>query len=399
MQDYENKLVKAILVKPEIYSNNKDVLVLNDLFQNRYNKFLWQNILEYQEKYNGIPTQEGLRHKIKMEIANEQQLKIILDHLDLNILPLHIEEHELNYIEDKIKDHAKENLIRKHFDKAGTYSAQELGNVLDTIHKLATTEKKFKIVNLWDEYSNAEREVIPTNLELIDEYGIAKGEIGLIMATTGVGKSVFLGYVANNFMLNGYKVLHIVFEGSTDNYLKAHRVKLKNPSPEDLKLGGKYHNLKIVQMKSHQTSVRDIEDLIRSCAKDNFIPDVLVIDYLDCITINNQKEGWVNDIAIINELEHLAQKHNLAIWSAVQANRSGINRELELSNISGSISKAQKATLILALSRNEVQQQDNTADIRVLKNRTGLKRASLNCLWNPDKMEIQMPITKDLFLG
>jgi replicative DNA helicase len=151
-------------------------------------------------------------------------------------------------------------------------------------------------------------------------------------------------------------------------------------------------------MKANQTSVKDIEDLIRSCGKDNFIPDALVIDYLDCIVINNNKDGWVNDISIINDLEHLAQKHNLAIWSAVQANRSGINRDLELSNISGSISKAQKATLILALSRNEIQEEENRADVRVLKNRTGLKRASHNCIWNPSRMQIVMPITKEVLL-
>jgi replicative DNA helicase len=398
MQDYENKLVKAILVKPEIYSNNKEVLNLKDLFQNRYNKFLWQNIQEFHEKYSAIPTEEVLRDKIKIEVANEGQLKIVLDHLDLNITPLEIEEPELLYIEDRIKHQVKENYMRTHINKIDSYSAQELGNVIDTIQKLTTTEKRYEIINLWDEITNDEREVIPTNLELIDEFGVAKGEIGLLMAGTGVGKSVFLSFIANNFMLAGHKVLHIVFEGSKNHYLKAHRIKLNNPSTEDLKLGGKFHNLKIVKMKANQTSVKDIEDLIRSCGKDNFIPDALVIDYLDCIVINNNKDGWVNDISIINDLEHLAQKHNLAIWSAVQANRSGINRDLELSNISGSISKAQKATLILALSRNEIQEEENRADVRVLKNRTGLKRASHNCIWNPSRMQIVMPITKEVLL-
>jgi hypothetical protein len=114
--------------------------------------------------------------------------------------------------------------------------------------------------------------------------------------------------------------------------------------------------------------------------------------------MNNKNETWKNDIYIINDMEHLSQKYQIAIWTAVQANRSGISKELTLENTSGSISKVQKASLVISLSRNEFQEEDNRADVRVLKNRTGQKRASLNCVWNPKTMEIQLPITKETFL-
>jgi hypothetical protein len=97
-------------------------------------------------------------------------------------------------------------------------------------------------------------------------------------------------------------------------------------------------------------------------------------------------------------MEHLAQKYQMAIWTAVQANRSGVNKELSIENIAGSISKAQKATVLLALTRNPIQEEANVADVRVIKNRTGKKSVSLNSPWNPTTMHIELPITPEYTL-
>jgi hypothetical protein len=113
---------------------------------------------------------------------------------------------------------------------------------------------------------------------------------------------------------------------------------------------------------------------------------------------NGGKEIWQNDIKIINELEHICQKYQVGLWTAIQANRSGVNKELTIENVSGSIQKAQKASLVLALTRNLDQEQNNTADVRILKNRFGAKEMSLNCVWNPNEMNIELPITEDNLL-
>jgi hypothetical protein len=97
-------------------------------------------------------------------------------------------------------------------------------------------------------------------------------------------------------------------------------------------------------------------------------------------------------------MEHLAQKYEIAIWSAIQANRSGISKPIELDNVSGSIAKVQKASMVLALTRTPIQEEQNLADVRVLKNRTGRKAQTINCPWNPSTMEIAMPICQDVLL-
>lgn len=396
MNDYERKLIAAFFIEPNIYFQNKNHLDLNQVFNNKYNKHFLQLINEYHQEYDGFPSVEVVNDIIQREHQGEVQ-KRLLDHFQ-GITDLKIDEAELRYIEDRIPSQIKENIIRTTQENAHKLSTDELKNRIEQIYTLSSTKKNFEIRNLWDDLNDIERIPIPTQLELIDEFGVAKGELGILLASTGVGKSVFLSYLANNFMLGGYKVLHIVFEGSIEQYHKAHLTKLKNPSQDELRCEVQYQNLKLVKMRANQTSVKDVEELIKSCITDGFIPDCLVIDYLDCIVIRNNSKNWENDIQIINDMEHLSQKYQVVIWTAVQANRSGTRTELSVENISGSITKAQKATMILALTRTPQQEEQNQADVKVIKNRTGNKRESINCVWNPKQMIIELPISHEVFL-
>jgi hypothetical protein len=394
MEDFENKMLKAVLNKPNILIKNIGVISREELFVNRYNKYILKSMIEYYEKYGEVPTIEFLCSIIHSDNANEKIVKMMLDHLLLVIEPIVLTEAEMSYLEDNIKKRLSENIISKATNNLQKLSTEDKEKVLSDVVYLEQENPEYEIVYLWEELEEETRQPIPTGLPLIDEYGIAKGEIGLLMAGTGVGKSVFLTYLANNFMLGGYKTLHIVFEGHRNTYLRAHRTKLNNPSTEQLKKGKTISNLRLVQMKSNKTTTKDIELLINTSIQEGFIPDVIVLDYVDCLVGSNKKEIWQNDISIMNDLEHISQKYNIALWSAVQANRSGLNKDLEINNVSGSISKAQKASFILALTRNPLQAEDNKASIVVIKNRFGVCRASYDCIWNPSKMIIQLPINE-----
>jgi replicative DNA helicase len=396
--EFENSLLKAILSKPVILMRNTELLSKEELFSNKYNKFIFTNILEYFQVYKEVPRIEFLKQKIKSEIDNSSQLTIIMDHLEINIEPIQLTESEIDFLEGQIKIKLKDNILTNAMRKIDKLTPDQIENIVEDVSKLNSNEKKYTIKMIWDELESETRQPIPTGLELIDEFGIAKGELGLLIASTGVGKSVFLSFIANNFMKLNYKTLHIVFEGNINTYLSMHRRKLNNPTSEQLKNGTTTNNLRIIQMTSNVSTVKDVENLVKQFIVEGFVPDVLVIDYVDCLVGSNKKEIWQNDISIINELEHLSQKYNVAIWSAVQANRSGVNKDLGLENVAGSISKTQKASMVLSLTRNPIQEDSNKADVKVLKNRFGPKRGSMNCDWNPKEMKIKLPISDSITL-
>ena len=392
IKDFENKMLKSIFNKPSILIKNIEYITRDEIFVEKYNKYILQHIIEYYTKYKEVPSIDFVCDMIINESIAPQITKICIDHLLLMIDPIELTEGEMNYLEDNIKKRLKDNIVSKTANKIENLSTEELEKVIVDVNNLQQDNPNYETIFLWEELEEETRQPIPTKLELIDEYGIAKGELGLLLAGTGVGKSVFLTYLANNFMLNGYKTLHIVFEGHRNTYLRAHRTKLGNPSTENLRRGKTISNLRLVQMKSNHTTTKDIEALINHTIQDGFIPDVIVLDYVDCLVGSNKKEIWQNDISIVNELEHISQKYNIALWSAVQANRSGINKELSIENISGSISKAQKASFILALTRSPEQEEQNRATMSVIKNRFGVKRSSYNCVWAPAEMKIELPI-------
>lgn len=395
--DFDLWIINTIINKPKAFIDNQRLLQ-EEVVKNKYSNFLLKLIREYYDKFNGVPNFIILKQLIFDEFGESVIEKVLLEQLSLvETLNLSQDQFEfvLSHITKKIKDNKLQGL-KQNVDKL---DEETLSRVSQEIERIDNIQKRWEIKHLWDEIEYKEREILPTGLELIDKYGIAKGEIGLLMAATGIGKSVGLTFLASNFMLNGYKTLHIVFEGNIDNYIVSHRKKLGDPDPEKLKKGKTTQNLKVIKLPSNQTTTRDIEEVIKLQTNDGFSPDALVIDYVDCLVGQKMtKELWVGDIAIINELEHLAQKYNIAVWSAVQANRSGINKELELSNAAGSISKVQKASMVVAITRTPQQQEINTADLRVLKNRFGKLDVSINSVWDAETLHIEAPIHQQIFL-
>jgi len=394
--DFDNLIINALINNPKLFVDIKPYIV-KDLIKNKYSNFILELIKEHNDKYGNVPTFPILSVKIEDELA-EQGQKQMLDHLSL-IESIQLTEGDIQFIRDNLNKRLKENKlskIKQNIDKVDLEAFQQVASEISLIDG---TSKKWEIKHLWDKVERKERVVLPTNLELIDKYGIAKGEIGLLLAGTGIGKSVFLTFLASELMLGGYKTLHIAFEGNIDDYINKHRNKLNNPTEEQLAKGKTTPNLKVVKLPNNSSTTSDIEDLIKQQINNGFIPDAIVLDYVDCLVGSNRtKELWINDIAIINELEHLAQKYNIALWSAVQSNRSGLNKELGLENAAGSIQKLQKATMIIALTRNPEQQNENRADLRLLKNRWGKLDISQNCVWNPEQVKIEAPITDNTIL-
>lgn len=393
ISDFDNSVINAIVNNPKLYRDNRNYIT-TDLFQNKYVKYIFKVILEYYHKYDNIPNFQFIEEIIKDEQGNEKISKMILDQLFI-IKSIELSEDQIQFITDNLIKRLKDNKISSLKLNADKMDEDTIRKTVEQITDIEQKNKKWEMKYIWDEIENQDRKILPTKLELIDKYGISKGEIGLLMAATGVGKSVFLTYIANNFMLGGYKTLHLVFEGNIDNYIINHRRKLNNPTEEQLRRGNTTANLKIIKMSSNQTTTKDIEELIKDQINQDFVPDVVVIDYVDCLVSTTQvKEHWQGDIGIINELEHLSQKYNLAIWSAVQSNRSGINKDLDLSNAAGSISKLQKASMVIALTRTPEQEERNTADLKILKNRFGNKDTSYDATWNPSEMKIKTPINE-----
>lgn len=408
MNDYENKLLKVIIEDDKFLKSIIDI-IHPKIFNYNMNGYVMTLILEYYKKYKITPKYDILEIMVKEQREEtidedgnkkiDMVTKMTLDHLnEIKEMMLRIDDFE--YIKDAIRKRVQDKSITKVLNDYQNGKDVNLADELGGIVKITNPKNGYEVYHFSD-YDEDEtiREVIPTGFDFIDGVGgVARGEIGIMMASTGVGKSVFLSYLANNFTLQGLNVLHIYFEGGKSEYLRLHRVKLREMDKDEFK-GIK--NLKLVKMKSGQSSIMDIQDFIDELKKDEgFVPDVICLDYLDLVAATKvKKENWMAEINTSNELEEFCQKNNLVLWTAVQTNRSGMNNEVpDLNSGAGSVSKSQKASMVLGISRNNQQKEDNTASVIIRKNRHGRTPESINNKWNPETMEIVLNETQEIFL-
>ena len=239
------------------------------------------------------------------------------------------------------------------------------------------------------------RVTIPTGIGKIDETlegGLGKGELGVIIAPSGIGKSSLTTAMASHAALNGHKVLQIVFEDRIKQIQRKHIGRITNIESKDLSKaenidyvreavkkfqddGVLQKNLRIVKFPSGEKTARDIKRFIIKLTNSGFKPDLVIVDYFECLaheslrdsTNEFEKEGRTMRIfeAMVGELD-------IAMWIPSQGTKDSINLDLiTMDKIGGSVKKAQIAHIILSIARTVDDIANNKATIAILKNRAG----------------------------
>ena len=389
--NFQTLLIKMLIEEHGFFKKHRSI-ISRYKFDNNYSNFLLECIREHYSQYNTTPSYDILRMIIDQQVVGDSMAgKVILDHLD-QIQMIRWNEGEQEYIKKNIKGKLQKYLIEQTADRVEKMDHASLLQVIKEIENLKQDSFEYEIKHLWELENDHHRIPVETGIDLIDDNGgVAKGEIAILLASTGIGKSVFLTHIASELMLRNNKVLHIVFEGALNDYIGLHRRKLGNYTNDQIKTGKTTSNLKVVKMSSGKTSLNDVSNLIEYLGSD-FIPDVVVIDYIDVIAPStSKKENWQSEIITSTELEDFCIKHNVVCWTAVQTNRSGLNENIPtLNQMGGSVSKGQKASMVLGVSRTSIHQKENKADIAILKNRHGSTGELLGVEWNPTTMKLDL---------
>jgi replicative DNA helicase len=109
--------------------------------------------------------------------------------------------------------------------------------------------------------------------------------------------------------------------------------------------------------------------------KKGFVPDVIMVDYLNiCASARIKPGNGVNSYtyikAIAEELRGLAVEYNVPIWSATQSTRSGYaSSDPDLTDTSESFGLPATADFFVALVTNDQMAQLNQIMVKQLKNR------------------------------
>jgi len=409
---FQLQLINQIIEDKDFASSIIDVIE-SSYFDNKYFKIILQMIKEYHSKYESCPNFDTLEQIVKSEITQEMVAKIVLDTLkQIKDAPFE----GTVFVQEKALKFCKQQELQKAMDRAQKIITEGDFESYDKVEGLVREALQVGEVekNVTDIFMGLDtvldedyRHPIPMGIAGIDRLlkgGLAKGEIGVILAPTGVGKTTILTKIANTAFNLGYNVLQIFFEDNPKIVQRKHFTIWTGIEPDNLALHkeeviGKIteiqetmkNKLILKKLASDTTTMSQIKNQVRKMIADGNKIDLILLDYIDCVLPESSaKDEWKAEGSVMRGFEAMCHELNLVGWTATQGNRSSISSEVVTTDqMGGSIKKAQVGHVIITVAKSLQQKEMNLATIAITKSRLGKDGVVFeNCKFNNELLEI-----------
>jgi replicative DNA helicase len=244
--------------------------------------------------------------------------------------------------------------------------------------------------------------------------GLAKGEIGVVLAPTGVGKTTLMTKITNHAFNLGYNVLQLFFEDNPKIIQRKHITLWTKIHPDELTTRKDEVLLKVNEIKttmpnqlilkklpSDTITMLQIKNQVRKMIADGIKVDMISLDYIDCVLPDkNLGDEWKSEGSVMRAFEAMCHELNLVGWTATQGNRSSISSEVVTTDqMGGSIKKAQVGHVIISVAKSLQQKEMKLATIAITKSRIGDDGVVFeNCKFDNGMLDIDTE-TSVTFLG
>jgi replicative DNA helicase len=409
---FQLQLLNQIILDKDFSSSIMDVIE-PIYFDNKYFKIILQMTKEYHKKYESTPNFDTLEQIVKSEISQEMVAKIVLDTLtQVKEAPFE----GTTFVQEKALKFCKQQELQKAMDKAQKIITQGDFESYDKVEGLVRDALQVGEIDKGqtDIFANLDtvldedyRHPIPMGIKGIDKLlkgGLAKGEIGVILAPTGVGKTTILSKISNTAFNLGYNVLQIFFEDNPKIIQRKHFTMWTGIEPDNLVQNKEEVMSKITEIKetmqnrlvlkklaSDTMTMSQIKNQVRKMIADGIKIDMVLLDYIDCVLPeSSSKDEWKAEGSVMRGFEAMCHELDLVGWTATQGNRSSISSEVVTTDqMGGSIKKAQVGHVIISVAKTLQQKEMGLATIAITKSRLGQDGVVFeNCKFNNELLEI-----------
>jgi len=361
--EFQTHLMWQLLVEPEFAEKTISSLAI-EYFDDPNLKRLFIIVLEFYKEFGRVPNLQNQsihqainKYKTPNNYIEEESLFSVIKRISLwNEMIIN---KQMLYNGDVVQKTTNNFIKQQEYRKLAEYILDKTKNgEIKNKFIVSHIEDKFqKITHIGEENDDCEevfenidralrkefRQTIPTGVDVIDTLtggGLGKGEIGLILSPSGVGKSTLLTKIANTAYEEEKNVAQVIFEDTQDQIKRKHYaiwsgIPLSKMDDEEeniivtKKAYEKAESLKgkgrliIKRFSQENTNIKDVRNWMQSQEKKyGFKFDLLVLDYLDCLESHkNAPDRNENELAIIKGFEALASDFDIPCWSAIQANR------------------------------------------------------------------------------
>lgn len=356
-----------------------------------YLRLFVSKILSYREKYGVHPTTKIMNTIIKSDLDKENDVlqKQVRNYFAR--MQTMDSVREADFVKDKALDFCRKQKLKgamlKSVDLLQSSSFDEISKIINDALVLGS-DSNFGYDYLKDFEKRFElkaRDPISTGWAEIDgicQNGLGKGELGVVIAPTGAGKSMVLTHLGAQALINGVNVVHYTLELSDTTIASRYDSCITGVPLGDLmsfkeliyerveKVNGK---LIVKEYPTKSASTRSIRNHLEKLVNRGIDPGLIIVDYGDLLRpVVARKEKRTELETIYEELRGIAQDYSCPIWTASQTNRSGLNAEvITMESISEAFSKCFVADLIFTVSRTAEDKTSNSGRVYVAKNRNG----------------------------
>lgn len=262
------------------------------------------------------------------------------------------------------------------------------------------------------EFYHNEEEKVPFSLSMLNKVvggSMPKRSLVVPVAATGIGKSLHMTDQAAFHITNKRNVLYISLEMAAEKIAERVDAKLmgidiwnvaklsdagfrKQFEEVQKTINGRLIIKAYAPGTFHSNHLRSL--LIELKQKQDFVPDVVCVDYLGLMAsyrmkADNGSYGYLK--ACSEELRGVALDENFVVISPMQTNRGGINNtDPELDNLADSMGVAHTADLIYVMTSTPELDAQGLCRFKLLKNRNGSMSSPNSWVVGVDKAKMTM---------
>jgi len=404
------KLLVGLIIKDNLFSNQLQEVIKYNFFEFKYLQLLTEKIYKFKNEFKQHPSYDSIKTIINTEFATENgDIQNQIKEYYKYILSLNGIDNE-EFIKSKSLDFCKKQTVKESMirciDLLQKSSFDEIEkDLISALRKGNDNNIGYDYRDNFEErYKEDQRHPISCGFDEVDKIiagGFGQGELIIIVAPTGAGKSHLLVHFCSQALKNGKIVVYYTLELSnnmigkrTDSCISGVALdELKLSKDEVLKSLNKLDgDLTIKEYPTKSASVNIIKNHLEKLRQKNIMPDLIIVDYLDLLKSQNKYESKRHELeSIAEQLRATAQEFKCPLVTATQSNRESLEQEhFSMDKISEAYAKTFCADLVMLLARNRENKQSNTATLTIGKNRQGNDFKRFNLFFDPSNVSIKI---------
>lgn len=394
-------IILSTLISNEFYLRNVLPYLKDEYFTNTPHTKVYGLIREYFNEYNGLPSISALHIELENSSLGQGDYRACKDILEKIESPT---DADYDWVKEKTEkfcqDRAVYNAIMESIQILDGKADKDKGAITQILEEALSVSFDTHIghdflEDFQDRYDFYHRKIerVPFDLEMMNKItkeGVPRKTLNIILAGTGVGKTLMMCHFASANLMQGKNVLYITLEMAEERIAERIDANLMHVQLNELeqlpkesyekklnRIRGKTSGkLVIKEYPTASVGAGHFRHLLNELkAKKKFMPDIIYIDYLNlCISSRMKMGSNVNSYTLIKsiaeELRGLAVEYNLPIFSATQTNRTGfVNSDVGLEDTAESFGLPATADFMIAAISSEELEDMNQIMIKQLKNR------------------------------